>query len=133
MRISHLDGVNHSGDEHCKDNITVEIAPLSYGATHYSGAGRGEGALLQVIARVEAYISWGQATYLEKEESVVIISNEEEIFVSDERAARSKSKSKPTEEERQSSETEIRKVLYQNVRNIFASHRSSLNKTEASL
>ena len=85
------------------------------------------------MARVEAHISWGQATYLEKEESVVIISNEEEIFVSDERAARSKSKSKPTEEERQSSETEIRKVLYQNVRNIFASHRSSLDKTEASL
>ena len=47
MRISHLDGVNHSGDEHCKDNVTVEIAPLSYGATHYSGAGRSEGALFR--------------------------------------------------------------------------------------
>ena len=67
---------------------------------------------------LDIYIS----AYLEKEEGVVIISNEEEIFVSDERAACSKCKCKPTEEERQSSETKIRKVLYQNVRYIFASH-----------
>ena len=75
MRISHLDGVNHSGDEHCKDNITVEIAPLSYGATHYSGAGRGEGALIRsnsvFLIDIDIAPCRLQRSYLEEEESVL--------------------------------------------------------------
>ena len=42
---SHLDGINHSGDEHGEDDVTVEVAPLCYGARHYGGTGRSEGAL----------------------------------------------------------------------------------------
>ena len=41
---SHLDGVNHSGDEHCEDDITIEISPLGYGTTHDGCTGGRKGA-----------------------------------------------------------------------------------------
>ena len=43
--LSHLDGVDHSGDEHGEDDITIEVAPLCYGSRHNGGTGGSKGAL----------------------------------------------------------------------------------------